>query len=118
MSHAKPLRNLASRRTSRLGIVFLVFGLSLSAGVGHAFAQPAVRPAASSDDNVQARRWFKDAKLGLFIHWGVYSLVGKGEWVMDHDKLPISEYVKLPPRFNPTRFDAVAWVKLAKSAGA
>ena len=84
----------------------------------HARVQPAGQPAATSDENVQARRWFEDAKFGLFIHWGVYSLVGKGEWVMDHDKLPISEYAKLPPRFNPTRFDAAAWVKLAKSAGA
>ena len=83
-----------------------------------AVAQPAGQPAATSDENAQARRWFEDAKFGLFIHWGVYSLLGKGEWVMDHDKLPISEYAKLPPRFNPTRFDADAWVKLAKSAGA
>ena len=60
-------------------------------------------PPATSDENAQARHWFEDAKFGLFIHWGVYSLLGKGEWVMDHDKLPISEYAKLPPRFNPTQ---------------
>jgi alpha-L-fucosidase len=65
-----------------------------------------------------ARAAFQDDRFGLFIHWGVYSLVGKGEWVMEHDKLPISEYGKLPPRFNPTRFDADAWVKLAKDSGA
>ena len=75
-------------------------------------------PPSGPRGNAAARRWFEDAKFGLFIHWGVYSLLGKGEWVMDHDKLPISEYAKLPPRFNPTRFDAVAWVKLARSAGA
>ena len=63
------------------------------------------------------RRWFEDAKFGLFVHWGVYSLLGKGEWVMDNDKLPISEYAKLPPRFNPVKFDADEWVKLAKAAG-
>src|SRR6185312_12028843 len=44
--------------------------------------------------------------------------LGKGEWVMDHDKLPIREYAKLPPRFKPDKFDAEGWVKLAKSAGA
>ncbi len=65
-----------------------------------------------------AREAFQDDRFGLSIHWGVYSLVGKGEWVMEHDKLPIPEYDKLPPRFNPTRFDADAWVKLAKSSGA
>jgi alpha-L-fucosidase len=68
--------------------------------------------------NAAARTWFQDAKLGLFVHWGVYSLLEKGEWVMDRDKLPIQEYAKLPQRFNPARFDAESWVKLAKAAGA
>jgi len=60
----------------------------------------------ASGANAVARRWFEDAKFGLFVHWGVYSLLGKGEWVMNNDKLPISEYQKLPPRFNPVKFDA------------
>ena len=60
------------------------------------------------------QRWFEDAKFGLFIHWGVYSLLGKGEWVMEQRQAPDREYAKLPPRFNPTEFDAEAWVKLAK----
>jgi alpha-L-fucosidase len=84
-----------------------------------AVAQPPARGGpANKERNAAARVWFEDAKLGLFIHWGIYSLLGKGEWVMDNDKLPIPEYAKLPPRFNPTRFDAEAWVKLAKAAGA
>ena len=71
----------------------------------------------ASGANAVARRWFEDAKFGLFVHWGVYSLLGKGEWVMNNDKLPISEYQKLPPRFNPVKFDADEWVRLAKAAG-
>ncbi len=67
--------------------------------------------------NAVARRWFEDAKFGLFVYWGVYSLLGKGEWVMNNDKLPTSEYQKLPPRFNPVKFDADEWVRLAKAAG-
>jgi alpha-L-fucosidase len=72
---------------------------------------------ASQAPRDEARRWFEDAKFGLFVHWGVYSLVGKGEWVMNNDKIPISEYEKLPPEFNPTKFDADEWVKLVKAAG-
>jgi len=71
----------------------------------------------TSGANAAAKRWFEDAKFGLFVHWGVYSLLGKGEWVMNNDKIPNAEYAKLPPRFNPQKFDAEKWVKLAKAAG-
>jgi len=83
-------------------------------------SEPSAGDAKAPEAAVAARKakaWFEDAKFGLFVHWGVYSLIGKGEWVMDNDKLPIAEYEKLPPRFNPTRFDAEEWVKLAKAAG-
>ena len=65
----------------------------------------------------QTRRWFREAKFGLFIHWGVYALLGKGEWIRTVDKIPEEEYAKLPPKFNPKRFDPEAWADLAKRAG-
>ncbi|MGH9592454.1 MAG: alpha-L-fucosidase, partial [Bryobacteraceae bacterium] len=68
-------------------------------------------------ENLAARQWFQDNKFGLFIHWGVYSVLGKGEWVMNNDKMSVAEYEKLAPRFDPEKFDAAAWVKLAKDAG-
>jgi len=67
--------------------------------------------------NLRNREWFQDAKFGLFIHWGVYSVLGKGEWVMNNDKISIAEYEKLAPRFNPVNYDPAAWVSLAKQAG-
>lgn len=67
--------------------------------------------------NLAARRWFRGAKFGLFIHWGVYSVLGEGEWVMNKRKMTAAEYEELPARFNPTAFDAAAWVGLAKAAG-
>lgn len=70
-----------------------------------------------TEANLKARRWFQDAKFGLFIHWGVYSVLGEGEWVMNNKKMTIAEYRKLPPQFNPTQFDAAEWVSLAKDAG-
>jgi alpha-L-fucosidase len=63
------------------------------------------------------QQWFRDAKFGMFIHWGVYSVLGDGEWVMNEKKIPVSEYEKLPARFNPTEFNAAEWVALAKAAG-
>ena len=68
-------------------------------------------------ENLKAREWFQDAKFGMFIHWGVYSVLGDGEWVMHNRKMTIAEYEKLAPKFNPTEFNAAEWVALAKEAG-
>ncbi len=68
--------------------------------------------------NAIDRQWFEDAKFGLAIPWGLYSLVDKDEWVMEHDRLPITQYDKLPSRFHASRFDAGAWVRTAKAARA
>lgn len=68
-------------------------------------------------ENLEARKWFEDARFGLFIHWGVYSVLGDGEWVMNNQNIPVDAYEKLPSFFNPIDFDAEAWVKMAKDAG-
>ena len=61
--------------------------------------------------------WWKEAKFGMFIHWGVYSILGRAEWVMYNERIPIPEYEKLYPQFNPTKYNPDEWVKLAKEAG-
>ena len=78
------------------------------------FAQSAYQP---SPENLQARREFQDMKFGMFIHWGVYSVLGDGEWVFHNRKLMVDEYNKLPRFFDPEKFDAKTWVSLAKAAG-
>jgi len=77
-------------------------------------AQSAYQPAA---ENLKARQEFQDAKFGMFIHWGVYSVLGDGEWVFHNRKLTVQEYDRLPKFFDPEKFDAKAWVALAKAAG-
>jgi len=67
--------------------------------------------------NLAARKWFDEARFGLFIHWGVYSVLANGEWVMNNTKMTVAEYEKLPAQFNPTEFNAAEWVSLAKAAG-
>jgi alpha-L-fucosidase len=78
------------------------------------YAQATYQPA---PENLEARQWFQDAKFGMFIHWGVYSVLGDGEWVMNNRRIPIKDYEKLPSFFNPTEFNAAEWVALAKAAG-
>ncbi len=70
-----------------------------------------------SESNLEARQWFEEAKFGMFIHWGVYSVLGDGEWVMNNQNIPISSYEKLPAFFNPLEYDPHEWVKLAKQSG-
>ena len=71
--------------------------------------------------------WWKEAKFGLFIHWGVYSVPagvyngkdinGIGEWIMNHGKIPKATYQEYAKQFNPVKYNPEAWVKMAKDAG-
>src|SRR5580765_4752473 len=76
----------------------------------------------------QRMKWWRAARFGMFIHWGVYSVpagVWNGtnvtrhgaEWIMNPARIPMSEYQKLPAQFNPVKFNANEWVKIAKDAG-
>ena len=73
------------------------------------------------------KKWFKQAKFGMMIHWGLYSLLGgeyrgvrvnpNAEWIRSKCRIPRDEYKKLAGAFNPIYFDAEEWVQLAKDAG-
>jgi alpha-L-fucosidase len=107
------MKSFLLRRTPIYMVVLTVSFWPLMA-VPRASGQEPYKP---SQENLNARRWFQDAKFGMFIHWGVYSVLGDGEWVMNNKKIPVSEYEKLAPQFNPSSFNAAEWVGLAKSAG-
>lgn len=61
--------------------------------------------------------WWRDAKFGMFIHWGLYSITGKGEWHMFNEKVPVEEYSRLADEFVPSKFHAADWARLAREAG-
>jgi len=107
---ALPRRLVADRSWALLLCV-----LGLAAAPAPARAQAAYVPSAA---NLAAREWFQDAKFGMFIHWGIYSLLQDDAWVMNTRRLHLSEYETLAAQFNPARFDPAAWVGLAKAAGA
>ena len=67
--------------------------------------------------NFEARQQFENAKFGLFIHWGVFSILGDAEWVMQNENIKVKDYTRLMDFFNPAEFNAHDWVAMAKNAG-
>ena len=103
--------------------VVLIFAVSVAAHVGRAQT-----PRAAPDPAKEKRlEWFRDAKYGLFIHWGLYAIpagewqgkrsLGLGEWIMNRSTIPVRDYERLSAQFNPVKYNADEWVKLAKEAG-
>ena len=99
-----------------------------------AAVMPAARAQTNHTDKVETREqrdarmaWWREAKFGLFIHWGVYSVPagfyhdqlvkGAGEWIMNKGKIPMAEYQLFAKEFNPVKFNADDWVKAARDAG-
>lgn len=72
----------------------------------------------ASDEIKTAQTRFQDNKFGVFIHWGISSMLGQGEWVMNVQDLNYQEYAKLASGFYPSKFNAAEWVSNIKSGGA
>jgi alpha-L-fucosidase len=99
----------------------LVAGILLAAALPVAAAPPATM---TQDEKM---KWFREAKFGLFIHWGLYCIpagewkgkpiAGIGEWIMKRAEVPVKEYEQLAGQFNPTKFNAEAWAQMAEDAG-
>lgn len=98
------------RSVQRLVAASLVF-LSACAAVAQ-WAPLAKDPAAA-----QRIEWWRQARFGMFLHWGVYSIPGRGEWVQWNEQIPVSQYAQLAQQFHPDHFDPDAWAALAKAGG-
>lgn len=118
MKQTTPRRRQATYPT--LCAAFLL--LLCQRGVAQATSQPAEETPEKRDARMA---WFRDARFGMFIHWGLYSVpagkwgnrVDHGEWIRDSARIPVAEYDKFVDQFNPTKFNADEWVALAKDAG-
>ncbi|HUB26326.1 MAG TPA: alpha-L-fucosidase, partial [Tepidisphaeraceae bacterium] len=90
-------------------------------------ADPAPVPSVSQEPRDVRMAWWRAARFGMFIHWGIYSVPagtyhgqrigGIGEWIMNNASIPVSEYAGYANQFTADKFDADAWVKLARDAG-
>jgi len=104
---------------------------SLVLGLGLAALITSAADSGNSSETKEQRdarmKWWREAKFGMFIHWGVYSVPagfykdqpvrGIGEWIMNRGKIPCVEYQAFAKGFNPVKFNATEWVKIAKDAG-
>lgn len=82
---------------------------------------------AQTNANDERMKWWREARLGMFIHWGVYAVPAGtyngqkidriGEWIMNRGKIPVKEYQAFAKEFNPVKYDPEAWVLMAKDAG-
>jgi alpha-L-fucosidase len=80
-------------------------------------ASPIAPVADEQTDRARRMKWWHEAKFGMFIHWGLYSVLGRHEWVMENEAIPVDEYEQLARRFIPKPQFAREWARLAKRAG-
>ncbi len=113
------------RRSILLGIIALLLAFATEAPRAQVVQGQIAPP--ETPEHAARIRWFREAKFGLFIHWGLYAIpagewkgqpiAGIGEWIMNRAKIPVKEYEQLATQFNPTKFNAEDVVQLAVDAG-
>ena len=104
-------------------VTFALLGTMVVGGAAQSTTTPRPYDAARE----KRLEWFRDAKYGMFIHWGLYAIpageykgqrsLGIGEWIMQRLKIPVREYEQLAKQFNPTKYNPDEWVQLAQDAG-
>jgi len=107
--------------------LFFIATILLTAVLTVSAQTPPAGPNETKEHRDARMAWWREAKFGLFIHWGVYSVpagyyhdkpvAGIGEWIMNRGKIPMAEYQQFAKEFNPVKFNADDWVRAAKDAG-
>ncbi len=113
--------------TRKASVCLAVAVLNILACASALSQQVVGRPGETPEQRDARMKWWREARFGLFVHWGCYAVPagtykgerigGIGEWIMNRGKIPVAEYKAFAKQFNPVRYDPDAWVRLAKEAG-
>ena len=116
-------------RSTGTCLVLLASVLTTGAGprLAAAEADQVALPRETAEQRDARMKWWREARFGMFIHWGLYAIPagswkgqpigGIGEWIMDRANIPVADYEKLAPRFNPVQYDPAQWARVARDAG-
>ncbi|PYV99326.1 MAG: alpha-L-fucosidase [Acidobacteria bacterium] len=106
-----------NRITRRDLLISSASAMATSAIVPRALAASSQNPGSEDADRIRRMKWWHDARFGMFIHWGLYSVLGRHEWVMENEGIPVAEYEQLAQLFQPKPNAARDWARLARAAG-
>ena len=105
---------------SRFMVVLLLSVVFARGGHCHAAVEAPIKPESAAERDARMA-WWRNARFGMFIHWGVYAVAGgewkgqevktAGEWIMNGADVPVAEYEPLAKRFNPVKYDPAEWVR-------
>lgn len=116
------------KRINHLGCVLLIaLGLALNPGASQAKEAPQATPLESAELRDTRMAWWREARFGMFIHWGLYAIpagewngkpvAGIGEWIMNKGRIPLEDYRPLAKEFDPVDYDPQRWAQIAADAG-
>ena len=117
MSRRDHLRLLGTSATALAGSAAGVLPLSHNTAFGAEPAGMGQETAEVQADRERRMKWWHEARFGMFIHWGLYSVIGQHEWAMEVEGIPVAQYQQLAKHFTPKPHAAREWAKLAKRAG-
>lgn len=92
--------------------------IALNCAAGNPDIKEGIQGYTPTTDIMASREAFSDNKFGIFIHWGIYSMMGDGEWIMNNSDIQYSDYSQLAEGFYPSKFNAAEWVSAIKASGA
>src|ERR1044071_5661222 len=102
---------------SMIGLIFGFLLTALTIDVPSTAAQAVENRPVRVAERESRIRWWREARFGMFVHWGLYAIPGRGEWVQWKEQIPVKEYAKLADEFQPSNFNPEKWAELAKSTG-